>query len=410
MALLWSSTKENFKNCLEIFVVGSMKTMGFFLMLLVVVLFSIALYAYFSTFLKLELDFLFGEDSSSSKKVFGIFQSICSIYLVILILFNYYYCLTTDPGSINKEQYLRWKKIDNYLKKKQNGTQNNQQQDTNNNNNNENNNEIQNVQDEPSSSTAISINNQTEQENIVIDIEKDERQKLLGGEDEFDDLNIDECMEELGDFPDYSQMFVCKKCQVAKPPRTHHCKICKKCQSRMDHHCPWVNNCIGHANHRYFVLFLQYLFIGNLYFALLSIIPIHDAYIRFTEGKIPFYSIQELFLFFIMLLNLSLIFCVGGLYFWHLYLLLTNQTTIEYGENQYYKSEAKKAGNIYVNEYDLGYKTNFKMFFNIGLRTPWWLMLLPVKVKPYGDGINFPSVIDNVGLRQLPPNAVLIKH
>jgi len=50
------------------------------------------------------------------------------------------------------------------------------------------------------------------------------------------------------------------------------------------------------------------------------------------------------------------------------------------------------------------------MFFNIGLRTPWWLMLFPVKVPPYGDGINYPSVIDNVNLRELPSNAVLIKH
>jgi len=411
MALLWASTRENFKSCLEIFVVSSMKTMGLFLMILVVILFSIALYAYFSTLLPLELNFLFGEDSLFSKNLFGTVQSIISIYLVILILFNYYACLTTDPGSIDKEQYYRWKRIDNFLKKKQEAAQQNQQQNQQDiDNNKENDDEIHELQGQASSSSSISLNNPTEQENVVIDIEKDERQKLLSGEDDFDDLNIDECMEELGDFPDYSQMFICKKCQVAKPPRTHHCKICKKCQLRMDHHCPWVNNCIGHNNHRYFVLFLQYLFFGNLYFAILSIIPIYQAYERFQEGQIPFYTIKELFLFFIMLLNLSLIFCVGGLYFWHLYLLLTNQTTIEYSENQYYKSEAKKSGNIYVNEYDLGYKTNFKMFFNIGLRTPWWLMLLPVKVKPYGDGVNFPSVIDSVNLRELPPNAVLIKH
>jgi len=404
MALLWASTKENFKNCLEMFIVGSMKTMGLFLMILVIILFSIALYSYFSTLLPLELQFLFGDDSSILKNTFGTVQSVCSIYLVILILFNYYATLTTDPGSIDKEQYLRWKKIDNYLKKKQEASQQNEQ--SNENNETDNGNEILNIQELPSTSTSV---NNTAQENIVIEIDKDERQKLLS-DDDIDDLNIDECMEELGDFPDYSQMFICKKCQVAKPPRTHHCKICKKCQFRMDHHCPWVNNCIGHGNHRYFVLFLQYLFIGNLYFAILSIIPIYNAYQQFQKGRIPFYTVKELFLFFIMLLNISLIFCVGGLYFWHVYLLLTNQTTIEYSENQYYKSEAKRNGNVYFNEFDLGYKTNFKMFFNIGLRTPWWLMLFPVKVPPYGDGINYPSVIDNVNLRELPSNAVLIKH
>jgi len=355
MALLWASTKENFKSFIETFVQMAMRLMGVFLMFLVVILFSIALFAYFSTLLPSELDYFFGTEPKVSRTVFATIQSICSIYLVILILFNYYECLITDPGTVDKQQYLRWKKIDNYLKNQQNKNQQSNQ---------ESNEEIIEVQ------CSSSSNIPTEQDNVVIDIDKDEKQQLLNDEDNFDEnFDIDACMEELGDFPDYSNMFVCKKCKVAKPPRSHHCKICQKCQLRMDHHCPWVNNCIGYFNHRYFVLFLQYLLIGNIYFALLSIIPIYEAYVRFQNGRIPFYTVKELFLFFIMLLNLSLIFCVGGLYFFHLYLLLTNQTTIEYSENDYYKKEAKRNGNVYVNEFDLGYKTNYKMFFNIGLRT-----------------------------------------
>ncbi|ORX83182.1 zf-DHHC-domain-containing protein [Anaeromyces robustus] len=415
MALLWVSTKENFKTLLETIVQKGMKLMGVCLMTLVVFLFSIAFYAYFSTLLPLELDFLFGVESSTSRTVYAFIQSALSIYLVILILFNYYECLSTDPGSLDKKQYLRWKKIDNYLKKQQeNNHQNEIQENQTNQENQENQNNTDEIIEMPNYSNdapATSSINQIEQDNIVIDIEKDEKEQLLNDEnDDLDNFNIDECMEELGDFPDFASMFICKKCQVAKPPRTHHCKICNKCQLRMDHHCPWVNNCIGLNNHRYFVLFLQFLFIGHIYFAILSIIPIHNAYLRFEKGEIPFYTIKELFLFFIILLNLSLIFCVGGLYFWHIYLLMTNQTTIEYSENQYYKREAQKTGNVYVNEFDLGYKTNFKMFFNIGLRTPWWLMFFPIKVPPYGDGVHFPSVIDSVGLRELPPNAVLIKH
>lgn len=48
----------------------------------------------------------------------------------------------------------------------------------------------------------------------------------------------DDLVEE-GECFDYK---TCKKCNRAKPPRTHHCSICKKCILRMDHHCPYVAN------------------------------------------------------------------------------------------------------------------------------------------------------------------------
>ena len=43
---------------------------------------------------------------------------------------------------------------------------------------------------------------------------------------------------------DADQYTFCKKCNLSKPPRTHHCSICKVCVLKMDHHCPWVRNII----------------------------------------------------------------------------------------------------------------------------------------------------------------------
>ncbi|CUE60000.1 zinc finger protein, putative [Bodo saltans] len=50
-----------------------------------------------------------------------------------------------------------------------------------------------------------------------------------------------------------------------RPPRARHCFMCGRCVQKLDHHCPWINNCVGHANQRYFILFLTYLLIGTAF-------------------------------------------------------------------------------------------------------------------------------------------------
>eukprot|EP00730_Choanoeca_flexa_P004131 TRINITY_DN11605_c3_g1_i17.p1 TRINITY_DN11605_c3_g1~~TRINITY_DN11605_c3_g1_i17.p1 ORF type:complete len:347 (+),score=10.78 TRINITY_DN11605_c3_g1_i17:134-1174(+) len=59
--------------------------------------------------------------------------------------------------------------------------------------------------------------------------------------------------------------YYCRKCQIMRPARAHHCSVCRQCVLNMDHHCPWINNCVGHFNHRYFFLFMLYLWIGCVY-------------------------------------------------------------------------------------------------------------------------------------------------
>jgi palmitoyltransferase len=73
----------------------------------------------------------------------------------------------------------------------------------------------------------------------------------------------------------------CRKCEVLKPPRTHHCKTCgrsvslmsfrnfadprERCIPKMDHHCPWTNNCVSHFTFPHFLRFLSYAVASMLY-------------------------------------------------------------------------------------------------------------------------------------------------
>lgn len=50
----------------------------------------------------------------------------------------------------------------------------------------------------------------------------------------------------------------CHKCNLVKPPRTHHCENCGCCILKMDHHCPWIANCVGEFNLKFFVQFAFY--------------------------------------------------------------------------------------------------------------------------------------------------------
>lgn len=62
----------------------------------------------------------------------------------------------------------------------------------------------------------------------------------------------------------------CRMCASYKPDRAHHCSVCRRCILRMDHHCVFVNNCVSFYNHKFFVSFIGYAFIGCLFVAVVA--------------------------------------------------------------------------------------------------------------------------------------------
>eukprot|EP01132_Coremiostelium_polycephalum_P002650 gene2650-3290_t len=92
-----------------------------------------------------------------------------------------------------------------------------------------------------------------------------------------------------------------------------------------------------------------------------------------SKSYIPF----SVLISFVLTLTISL--ALGGLLFWQLYLIFTNQTTIEFLHNRTQHKKAKSKGEIYTNPFNLGWKDNFKEFFGTGKR--WYLFAMPTLQK-----------------------------
>merc|ERR1712007_230876 len=80
---------------------------------------------------------------------------------------------------------------------------------------------------------------------------------------------------------------------------------------------------------------------------------------------------------------------LGG---FHVYLVLTNQTTIEFQTNLIRRREARKNGEYFRNPYDLGRTRNFQQVFGPNPFCKFQWMLSWHSPPPNGDGMEFPSL------------------
>lgn len=174
-----------------------------------------------------------------------------------------------------------------------------------------------------------------------------------------DNNNNDLFIEQNGDY-----IRSCSKCGAIKYPRTHHCSICNKCILNMDHHCPWIGQCVGLYNRRYFILFLVWSFLSCLLISIFSI-PMFIILLSSLSG-ISYYSDALLYdnitfqgLLFTSVLSISFSLGTGALLFFHIYLLVTNQSTIEYHQNLFSKKKPEESGSR-INLFDKGMPDNVK--------------------------------------------------
>ncbi|EFJ05316.1 hypothetical protein SELMODRAFT_431654 [Selaginella moellendorffii] len=142
----------------------------------------------------------------------------------------------------------------------------------------------------------------------------------------------------------------------------------------------WMHNCVGFYNYRFFFVFLFYLWIGCAYAVYMS------SQLLFADD----YNEQEWQLLFTFVLSFGIFGALSCLLGWHIFLVVTAQTTIDFYGNRQRKLEAKSRGKAWVNVFDLGAAHNFRNVFYSGGRHLWWtVMLLPSRARPVGDGISF---------------------
>jgi len=179
----------------------------------------------------------------------------------------------------------------------------------------------------------------------------------------------------------------CGKCRQMKPARAHHCHVCDTCVCRMDHHCPWVNNCVGYKNHRYFLLFLLYLWCCTVYMSLMMV----GASWNWIEHSAFVLNEWQVWITFDMVLCGSITLTMSGFLGWHIYLVATNQTTIEFQFNKLRLVMERGTGKVAINEYDVGVKNNLNQIFGFGTRSILWALLPSTRDLPL-DGVNYPTL------------------
>lgn len=165
----------------------------------------------------------------------------------------------------------------------------------------------------------------------------------------------------------------CHDCNKVKPMRAHHCPICKKCVLKMDHHCPWVNTCVGWRNHKHFVLFLLYMWIGSSFFLGVR----YDISYNILRG----YSYYDTYLPMAFILCFSAFIAMTIFLTWSFFLVITNQTTLECCVRCVQKGEKR------FNPFNQGLLGNCEEVFGNDGAVPILSWLMPSTSPPPGDGI-----------------------
>lgn len=174
----------------------------------------------------------------------------------------------------------------------------------------------------------------------------------------------------------------CAVCEAVGPPRSWHCNTCNTCILKRDHHCIFTACCVGYHNHRYFLMFVFYLFVSTLYsfsynnyfiwsriefefpMTIIKLVFPVAIFIFGFDG-----SINQFYLMLYIVTVIGMLF-TGALFFYHFNLVLNGCTSNESNKNNLI--------------YHLGWKENIKDVFGEKWYWTWILPYVPSKLPQDG--------------------------
>ncbi|OXU27292.1 hypothetical protein TSAR_004453 [Trichomalopsis sarcophagae] len=178
---------------------------------------------------------------------------------------------------------------------------------------------------------------------------------------------------------------LCAVCTSIAPPRSWHCTTCDTCILKRDHHCIFTACCVGHYNHRYFLMFIFYLFVATVYsFAYNNFFIWSRIHFEFpmTIVKLVFPvaififgfdgSMEQFYLMLYIVTVIGMLF-TGALCVYHFNLLFNGCTSDERNKKNY--------------SYSLGWKQNIKEVFGDKWYLVWLMPYVPSKLPQ--DGVSW---------------------
>lgn len=172
----------------------------------------------------------------------------------------------------------------------------------------------------------------------------------------------------------------CTVCNFAKPPRAHHCRTCGRCYRRHCHHCPAMGRCVGRDNYGYYWRFICTAYFGSCMLGLSAGLVLRDGGPhKPTDGDALLFTVAA---------SAAIAAAVGVLLLWHIYLITTGQTTIEWFENWSTRRSGKAppSWGRWGGPFNRGFRANIRDAFGDPPRAlPWWtVLLLPVPRRVRG--------------------------